>query len=186
MKMTLAAAGVALSALSGLAGCAAARPPMETVPRVDLERFQGDWYVIASIPTSIERGAHNAVESYRLAPDGTVETTFTFRKGAFDGPEKTYRPRGFVRDRATNATWGMQFVWPFEAEYLVVWLDPDYRTTVIGRTARDHAWIMARAPSIPEGEYARLVAFLAERGYDVARLEKVPQRWPAPDAAAPR
>jgi apolipoprotein D and lipocalin family protein len=160
-----------------LGGCATVKhPPLETVPRVDLERFQGDWYVIANIPTSIEKGAHGAVESYRLAADGTVETTFTFRKGSFDGPRKTYRPRGFVRNRETNAEWGMQFVWPFKAEYLVVWLDPGYRVTVIGRSARDHVWIMARSPSIPEDEYARIVAFLAERGYDVSRIEKVPQR----------
>jgi apolipoprotein D and lipocalin family protein len=160
-----------------LGGCATVKhPPLETVPRVDLERFQGDWYVIANIPTSIEKGAHGAVESYRLAADGTVETTFTFRKGSFDGPRKTYRPRGFVRNRETNAEWGMQFVWPFKAEYLVVWLDPGYRVTVIGRSARDHVWIMARTPSIPEDEYARIVAFLAERGYDVSRIEKVPQR----------
>jgi apolipoprotein D and lipocalin family protein len=181
----LAVAGAGALALSIL-GCASARPPMPTVERVDLERFQGDWYVLASIPTSIERGAHNAVESYRLAADGTIETTFTFRQGSFDGPQKTYRPRGFVRNRETNAEWGMQFVWPFRAEFLVVWLDPEYRTTIVGRTARDHAWIMAREPEIPEDAYARLVAFLAERGYDVSRLEKVPQRWPAPPPAAAR
>lgn len=151
-------------------------PPLETVPHVDLERFQGDWYVVANIPTWIEKGAHGAIESYRLAEDGTIETTFTFRKGSFDGPEATYRPRGYVRNRETNAEWGMQFVWPFKAEYLVVWLDPDYRVTVIGRSARDHVWIMARTPSIPEDEYEGIVAFLAERGYDRSKIRKVPQR----------
>jgi apolipoprotein D and lipocalin family protein len=174
--MTLLPAGAAALALL-LGGCATVKhPPLQTVPKVDLERFQGDWYVIANIPTSIEKGAHDAVESYRLAEDGTIETTFTFRKGSFDGPVKTYRPRGYVRNRETNAEWGMQFVWPFKAEYLVVWLDPEYRTTIIGRNARDYVWIMARTPSIPEDEYARMVAFLGERGYDVSRIVKVPQR----------
>ena len=42
----------------------------------------GDWYVIASIPTRLERGAHNAVESYQLLADGTIDTTFTFNDGA--------------------------------------------------------------------------------------------------------
>ena len=58
---------------------------MPTVAKVDLPRFMGDWYVIANIPTFIETGAHNAVESYALAEDGSIETTFTFRDGAFDG-----------------------------------------------------------------------------------------------------
>jgi apolipoprotein D and lipocalin family protein len=35
---------------------------------VDLERFMGDWYVIANIPTFIEKGAHNAVEGYQMVP----------------------------------------------------------------------------------------------------------------------
>ena len=69
-----------------LSGCQSApHPPLALVPHVDLPRFMGDWYVIASIPTFIERGAHDAVESYRLAADGTIETTFTFRAGGFDG-----------------------------------------------------------------------------------------------------
>ena len=62
-----------------LAACAGSGPEMETVDYVDLERFMGDWYVIANIPTFIEEGAHNAVESYRLDDDGTIATTFTFR-----------------------------------------------------------------------------------------------------------
>jgi apolipoprotein D and lipocalin family protein len=86
-----------------LTGCKAGFAPLATVNHVDLERFMGDWYVIANIPTFVEKGAHNAVESYRLDADGTIETTFTFRQDAFDGPLKTYRPRGFVRNRQSNA-----------------------------------------------------------------------------------
>ena len=59
--------------------------PITTVKQVDLERFMGDWYVIANLPTFIERDAYNAVESYRLTDEGTVATTFTFRRGCFDG-----------------------------------------------------------------------------------------------------
>ena len=60
----------------------------------------GDWYVIANIPTFMERGAHNAVESYALDADGTIATTFTFRDGSFEGKRKQYHPRGFVLDSA--------------------------------------------------------------------------------------
>jgi len=91
-----------------LSGCATtSHAPIPTVPHVDLPRFMGDWHVIAHIPTFIERQAHHAVESYTLAPDGTIATTFTFRQGGPDGPLKRYTPRGFVRDPESNATWGM-------------------------------------------------------------------------------
>jgi apolipoprotein D and lipocalin family protein len=71
----------------------------------------------------------------------------------------------------------MQFVWPIKAEYLIVHLDDDYTTTVVARTKRDYAWIMSRTPTMPEGEYQRLVKQLAAWGYDPDEIERVPQRW---------
>jgi apolipoprotein D and lipocalin family protein len=150
--------------------------PLKPVDHVDLERFMGDWYVIANIPTAIERGAHNAVESYRLDSNGTIATTFTFRDGGFDGARKEYHPRGWVRDES-NAVWGMQFVWPIKADYRVVYLDDDYSVTVIGRNKRDYVWIMAREPSISEPEYAEIVSLVESMGYDISNLQKVPQQW---------
>ena len=162
-----------------LAACSM-QPSLPTVAKVDLPRFMGPWYVIATIPTFLEKDAWNAVETYELAKDGTIATTFTFRAGGFDGPLKTYHPRGFVRDTATNATWGMQFLWPFKAEFLITHLDERYTQTVIGRSARDHVWIMARTPTMPEADYEALVAALLRQGYPVEQLRRVPQRWPAP------
>ncbi|MGD2128978.1 MAG: lipocalin family protein [Lysobacterales bacterium] len=169
-----------LMTLSGsllLAGCQASLPPLETVDHVDLERFMGDWYVIANIPTFIEEDAYNAVESYRLEDDGTVATTFTFRKGGFDGPEKEYHPRGYVLDRQTNALWGMQFIWPFKGDYRIIYLTDDYSVTVIGRNKRDYVWLMARSPTLPEASYDEALQVIADAGYDISRIQRVPQRW---------
>ncbi len=161
-----------------LAGCReSAHPPLALAENVDIDRFMGDWYVIANIPTAIEKGAHNAVESYRLAEDGTIATTFTFRKDGFDGAEKRYTPRGFVREGTGNAVWGMRFIWPVKADYRIAYVDPAYTQTVIGREARDYVWIMARTPQIPDADYERLVAFAVSQGYDATRIQKVPQHW---------
>ncbi len=150
---------------------------MKTVDYVDLDRFMGDWYVIANIPTFLEKGAHNAVETYELDDDGSIRTTFTFRKDGFDGKEKEYNPRGFIRDTETNATWGMRFVWPIKADYRIVYLDDDYSQTIIGRQKRDFVWIMARTPTIGDEDYQRLIDFAASIGYDTAKIERVPQQW---------
>jgi apolipoprotein D and lipocalin family protein len=137
----------------------------------------GDWHVIAHIPVFIEKDAYNAVESYALDPDdGTIRTTYTFNQGGFDGPLKTYRPRGFIHNRATNAEWRMRFIWPFKSAYLIVYLDDHYETTIIGVPDRDYAWIMARDKALPEARYQELVALLADTGHDISRLRRVPQR----------
>ena len=173
MRMTIIGAALA-AAVVAATGCRS-QPPIHTVDHVDLERFMGDWYVIAAIPSFIETEAYNAVESYRLDADGTVATTFRFNKGGFDGPLKTYAPRGFVKD-ASNAVWGMRFIWPIKAEYRIIYLSEDYTQTVIGRTKRDYVWIMARTPTIPEPDYQHLVSFMESQGYDPGKLRRVPQQ----------
>ena len=148
--------------------------PIHTVDDVDLERFMGDWYVIASIPTFIEKDAFNAIESYQLDDDGTVATTFKFNKGSLDGPLKQYNPRGFIRDKQSNAVWDMQFVWPFKAEYRIIFLSEDYSQTVIGRTKRDYVWIMARKNTIPKADYEKILKFLLDQDYNINDIRKVP------------
>jgi apolipoprotein D and lipocalin family protein len=168
-----------LAVLAGsmmLGACRASLPPLETVEYVDLQRFMGDWYVIANIPTFVEKGAHNAVENYRLDDDGTIATTFTFNKDSFDGPLKEYHPRGFVRDTESNAEWGMQFIWPIKGDYRITFLDEDYSRTVISRNKRDYVWLMARTPQISESDYQEMLQHVRESGYDPSEIRKVPQQ----------
>ena len=175
--MSIRNAFLTLSGIALVSACQAANPPLETVDYVDLERFMGDWYVIANIPTFVEKGAHNAVENYRLDDDGTIATTFTFRKDSFEGKEKMYKPRGFVRDTETNAEWGMQFVWPIKGDYRIIYLSEDYSTTIVGRNKRDYVWLMSRDHEMPDKEYQQAVQFIADAGYDISELQRVPQRW---------
>lgn len=158
-----------------LSACAGKQlSPISTVKHVDLPKFMGDWYVIAAIPTAIETESYNAVESYQLKEDGTIATTFTFNKGSLNGPAKKYEPKGFVAKDSGNATWGMQFIWPIKAEYLIAYLDENYSQTVIARNARDYVWIMARTPKIDEDDYKKLTTFVKSLGYDISKLREVP------------
>ncbi len=162
--------GLMLSACSSV-------EPLPTVDHVDLNRFMGDWYVIANIPTSIETEAYNAVESYKLDEDGSIATTFTFNKGSFEGKKKQYNPRGFIRNSETNAEWGMQFIWPIKADYRIIYLDDDYQVTVIGRNKRDYVWVMARSASISSDQYDAMLGLVANAGYDMSKIREVPQQW---------
>ena len=169
---------LAFALLAGSACSSTSYPPMPTVSSVDLNRFMGDWYVIANIPTRFERGAANAVESYSLNDKGVIETTFTFRAKSVSGPLKTYTPKGFVHNISTNAEWRMQFLWPFKSEYLIIFLDEDYSTTMIGRSKRDYLWVMARTPTLPDDTLAELLAQAVSLGYDPEAIQMVPQQWP--------
>ncbi|MBS0215118.1 MAG: lipocalin family protein [Proteobacteria bacterium] len=160
---------------TALVACATSRPSIPPVADVDLPRFMGDWYVIAHIPSWPERDAYDAVESYRLGPDRRIQTRFTYRTGSFDAPVKTMEPVGTVVAGTHNAVWGMQFIWPIRAEYVVVDLAPDYSRTIIGRSKRDYVWLMARRPQLTDAELQAAISRIKALGYDVSKLRMVPQ-----------
>ncbi len=169
------AAFVAACGSPATPGGSAPAQPVTLAPKVDLPRYMGDWYVIASIPTSLEDGGYNAKESYRLEPDGRIAITFTFNDGGFAGPLKTYHSTGSVPDARTPAIWDVQFVWPVKADYRISYLASDYSQVVVTREKRDYVWIMARTPTIADADYQRLAAIVAREGYDPKKLKRVLQ-----------
>jgi apolipoprotein D and lipocalin family protein len=178
MWQVVAVAGGAVLICGLVSACKSAptAPPLPAPPQVDLARYMGDWYVIGNIPTPPEKNAFDAIENYQLRPDGRIATTFRYRDGSFDAPEKTMTPVGTVVDRASNAVWTMQFIWPIEADYRILYIDPAHSMVVVGREKRDYLWIMSRKPTLPEADYERLLKLSADLGYDVSKVRRVPQR----------
>ncbi len=168
-----------LSMLSiALFGAGCSNLDTRPIPRpasVDVPRFMGDWYVIAHIPSRPEREAFDAVESYAARPDGRIQTTFTYRKGSFQAPLKSMHPIGKVEAEGKGAVWGMQFIWPIQAEYIIAWVDEDYGQTIVARSKRDYVWYMARTPQVSAADYQRAVERIKAMGYDVSKLRRVPQ-----------
>ena len=143
---------------------------MQPVPFVDIEKFMGDWYVLANIPTYPERGAQNPIEKYALNPNGTIETRFVYDDPK-SGKRKTLEATAFVQQGTGNAIWGMQFIWPIKADYRIVYLDEDYGATIVGRNKRDYLWIMAREPSMPHGRLEALIEIAVDLGYDRSKIQ---------------
>ncbi|GAA0240328.1 lipocalin family protein [Rhodanobacter caeni] len=156
--------------------CANELPPIKPVAYVDLPRFMGNWYVIATIPTRFEKAAYNALEVYTLKPDGDVATSFHFRDGSFDGERKEIHSTGIVKQGTGNAVWGVQVFWPLKAQYIVAYLKDDYSQVIVARDARDYVWVMARTPTISQADHDALLAKVKAMGYPMDRIRKVPQQ----------
>src|SRR5215475_1948274 len=169
MRKRAAAALLALGAVVFGACRSVTLKPLQ-LPQVDIERFMGEWYVIANIPTPFVKDAYNAVQKYELNADGTVSTTFTYREGGFDGKLKTLKPKGYVNDDPSHASWGLQFG-PILAEYLIAYVNPDYSEAIIARSSRDFVWIMARTPVISDADYDRLVDFFFSYAATTEKIE---------------
>lgn len=163
--------------MSLIPGCATHHPPLPTPEFVDLDRFMGAWYVVGYTPILVDKEAHNAVEHYFREDARTIRTTYQFRKGGFDGKLKTYTPVGTVHDTETNAEWRMQFIWPFKAPYIILYLSDDYTETIIAHPNRKYAWIMQRSPQVDEGLYRDLLSRLEAVGFDPEVIQRVPHDW---------
>lgn len=164
--------------MSLLAACSTApkQPPLRTVEHVDLDRYMGEWFVIGTIPWFVERNNVGTMDVYKMRPDGKIDVTYVFHKKSLDAPRKEMTAVARVVDKSTNAEWRVQFLWPFEAPFLVIDLDPEYRWTTIGYPDRSLIWIMSRTPEVSEAEYARALEVAKAQGYDVSKIVRVPQR----------
>ncbi|MER3546492.1 MAG: hypothetical protein C4338_02360 [Rhodanobacteraceae bacterium] len=163
---------------------ASAQTAIQPVAQVDLQRYMGRWYVIAMIPSSAEKGAHNPVETYRLNPDGTVCTWYRLRPGSFSAPVKLIHSTASVVSGTGNAQWSVHLYWLLRLQYKVGWLKPDYSQVMVVRDKRDYLWYMARAPQVSDADYQAMLARAKSMGYDVSKIFKAPQRWPESGAGS--
>ena len=160
-----------------LAGCASTPTTMNlaTVPQVDLNRFMGQWHVIANIPYFLEKGKVDTSDIYTLRSDGRIDNVYRFRKGTFDAPEQEWKGVAWVVNAQTNAEWKVQLLWPFKVGYLVLELDPDYGWAVVGTPDGSKLWILSRSRKMSDDVYRELLSRLEKRGYRPASVVKVPQ-----------
>ncbi len=150
---------------------------LETVSKVDIERFMGKWFVIGLIPTFIEKNAVNGIEHYELKDNNKIAITYTFNQHSADGKLKTMKPKGRVYDLDTYAEWRVRFFHLFTSPYLIIDLDDDYTYTVIGVPNRKYVWIMSRDYVFDDNLYNKILDTLAERGYDISKIKKMSQEW---------
>jgi apolipoprotein D and lipocalin family protein len=164
---------------AGAAGSAEGRssPFQKVVDKVDLERFMGSWYVIGVMPTIFEKGAANGIETYSLDEKGNIRVEYVFSKGGPGGKRKVMHQKGWIVDKEKGSEWKVRPLWPLKLPYLIIDLADDYRYTVVGTDNFKYVWIMSRNPAMAEADYEGILARLAERGYEVARIERMLQSW---------
>jgi apolipoprotein D and lipocalin family protein len=160
--------------LLGLATALACRtpsPPLEVVPELDLDRYAGRWYEIASFPQRFQAGCVATTANYSLREDGRIRVENECRDGSLDGELR--RAEGVawpVDPNESRAKLKVQFFWPFRGDYWVIELDPDYRYAVVGEPSREYLWILARTRTLDPEVYATLLSRIESHGFDTDRL----------------
>jgi apolipoprotein D and lipocalin family protein len=160
-------------------------PPLQTVSKVDLSRYTGTWFEIASYPQSFQKDCTGTSATYTLREDGEVGVVNRCRKKSLDGEEKSVEGRARVVDVATGAKLQVTFFWPFWGDYWIIDLGENYEYAVVGHPGRDYLWILSRTPNMEESVYQEILHRLRAKDYPLERLQKTLQPASAPMAVSP-
>ena len=154
---------------------AADQPPLTVVDSVELQRYLGKWYEIASYPAWFQKGCTGSTAEYTLLPDGRIRVVNRCFKKQLDGPLKESKGKGEVVDTQTNAKLKVWFFWPFKGDYWIIDLAPDYSWAVVGTPSRKYLWVLSRTPALDQKVLQDILSRLPAKGYDPGRLQRTLQ-----------
>ena len=154
----------------------------ETVDYVELSKYMGKWYEIASIPVRFQRDCTGTTANYRLLDNGQVEVLNTCNKLTLDGELVEAKGRGRVVEPETNSKLEISFVgpfigdtWFFWADYWIVELGDDYEYAVVGSPSREFLWILSRRKTLDDKLFTDILDRRLAEGYDITKLKKTVQ-----------
>ena len=146
-------------------------PPLSVVEEVDLDRYLGTWFEIASYPAWFAKNCTGVTAEYSLREGGGISVVNRCYKGALDGKLKEARGRAKVVDPETNAKLKVSFFGPFWGDYWILELDPEYQWVLVGEPKRKYLWILSRTPSLDQDTLDEILSRLPEKGYSRDRLQ---------------
>lgn len=151
--------------------------PVTTVDRVDLTRYVGAWYEIASMPQWFQKKCvKNVMAEYKTLPNGRIEVINSC--GQADNSRTETIGEAKIEDSETNAKLKVSFVkifgsyiYAFGGDYWVIDLEPNYNYAVVGHPSREYGWILSRQPSIASSDLLQITENLTAQGYDTCKFK---------------
>lgn len=147
---------------------------LPTVPSVDLQRYLGKWYEIASIPQFFQKQCVGDVTAEYAMEGDNIAVTNSCRTA--NGERSVAHGQARVVDKLSRSKLEVTFVnlfgwrYMFGGAYWIIDLAPDYHYAVIGHPDRTYAWILAATPSLPQQELVGIAARMQANGYDTCAL----------------
>lgn len=149
--------------------------PLTTVASVDVKRYLGTWYEIARYDHEFERNCTGVTATYSLNPDGTIKVLNRCHRGSLSAAADDAEGTARIVDKSTNAKLGVTFFWPFEGDYWILELDPEYQWAVVGEPSGRYLWILSRSPQIGDDLRSSLLGKIEAHGYRTNALIWTPQ-----------
>jgi apolipoprotein D and lipocalin family protein len=144
---------------------------LQTVSNVDLLKYSGKWYEIASYPQRFQKGCNCTTAEYTLSNKGYVIVENRCNKDSINGKPAYIKGKAFVEDNSGNAKLKVQFFWPFTGKYWIIDLANDYSYAVVSHPNKEYLWILSRTPKMEDTTYQQIIRRLKEKGFDLTKLQ---------------
>ena len=148
---------------------------LQTVSEVDLKKYSGKWYEIASFPQTFQKGCHCTTAEYTLTDKDYVIVENRCNRDSLNGKSSYIKGKAFVEKNSGNAKLKVQFFWPFKGKYWIIDLADDYSYAVVGHPNRKYLWILSRTSKVDDQIYAGIIARLKQNGFDLSKIQLTPQ-----------
>ena len=150
--------------------------PLKAVPFVDLKKYAGLWYEIASFPQRFQKGCNCTTAEYTLTNKGYVTVENRCNKESVNGKQSYIKGKAFVVANSGNAKLKVQFFWPFKGKYWIIDLADDYSYAVIGHPNKKYLWILSRTPKMNDANYQQIISRISEKGFDISKIKLTIQK----------
>lgn len=145
---------------------------VESVAYVDLNKYVGKWYEVASFPQRFQKGCYNTTANYSLSDEGYVIVENRCLKGSAPSKESYIKGKAFIVPGTGNARLKVQFFWPFQGKYWIIDLAEDYSYAVVGHPNKKYLWILSKTIPMEEEIYNHIIQKVSDMGFNTSLLVK--------------
>ncbi|MDD3054943.1 MAG: lipocalin family protein [Aliarcobacter sp.] len=157
-----------LSTILVFVACSSKNQPLQTVEKVDLNKYLGTWYEIARYEHFFEKDCKNVTANYSMMDEDTIKVINRCTK-IQTNEKKEALGRAYATD-ITNSKLKVSFFRPFYGDYWVLILDKNYDYVVVGTPSREYLWILSRTSTLNEKIKNEILQKLPTLGFDTSKL----------------
>ncbi len=150
------------------------KEPLTAIAKLDVNRYLGRWYEIASHPNRFQKGCVATSATYSLHANGEISVLNECLDKSLSGPPRSARGKAWAVDE-TKAKLKVSFFWPFRGNYWVIEIGSEYEYSVIGEPDGKYIWILSRTRKMDDRVYQGILERLKAKGYSVDAITRTLQ-----------